>query len=106
MEALRLRGYAVVGVRDGDSLYELVRSAGRSNRCFRAVVADLRMPGSSIRRSLDWIQKHWKGTPFVVVTGTALVEQEPWLKEEAVPVLPKPINLDRLTALIASGDDQ
>jgi DNA-binding NtrC family response regulator len=95
-----LMGYPVVAAEDGDTLRALVGATKSAEVPFTAVIADLRMPGCSVEQSFRWVREHWMDMPFIVVTGLARLEDDHWLRRENVPVLPKPIDLDRLASLI------
>ncbi|MGB5812254.1 MAG: hypothetical protein WBG86_17080 [Polyangiales bacterium] len=99
MEALTLRGFAVVAVPDSDSLYDLLVADHACGGAIGAVIADLRTPGTSLERSMRWVRRHYRGMPMVLVTGDARI-RESWVREYRIPVIPKPIRLDRLVRLM------
>jgi CheY-like chemotaxis protein len=98
-EIIRDSGDEVTIVSEGAKAIELAR-----NQRFDAVVTDMRMPVMSGARLVHEIRRVDAGLPAVVVTAyTGENDLQAAREEGLLAVLPKPVPLDRLSALVRAA---
>ena len=95
-EALRLEGYGVSTVEDGDLAWARYEKGD-----IDLVITDLKMPGVSGEELLKRVETETPGVPVIVLTGHGTVENAvEAMRNGAYDFLTKPLDLDRLSLLV------
>jgi DNA-binding NtrC family response regulator len=95
-EALRREGYAVDAANDGPAALQLV-----TDRLYNLVVTDIKMPNMSGLELLREAKQRSRDTLFILMTAYGTVDSAvEAMKEGAYDYLSKPIDLQRLRALV------
>ena len=96
IEALSLRGYAVVSASSGE---EACQRAEEQE--FRLVISDIQMGAVSGIELLKWLRKHFPDLPIVLLTAFGSVEVAiEAMKHGAFDYLTKPVNLDEMYVIV------
>jgi DNA-binding NtrC family response regulator len=96
IEALSLRGYAVVSASNGE---EACQRAEEQE--FRLVVSDIQMGAVSGIELLKWFRKQFPDVPVVLLTAFGSVETAiQAMKHGAFDYLTKPVNLDEMYVVV------
>ncbi len=95
-DILEMRDYEVITANDGSQALDLVRKDG-----FDLVIMDIRMPVMDGVETLRKMKEITPGTPVLMVTAHAVEDMiREALREGAFAALHKPLDIDRLLALI------
>jgi DNA-binding NtrC family response regulator len=95
-EALQREGYAVEAAHDSDSALALT-----AKRLYNLVITDVKMPGLDGLELLRQVKGQSRDTLFILMTAFGTVGNAVQaMKEGAYDYLPKPLDLQRLRALV------
>ncbi len=99
---LSQEGYTVVGVEDGQTAWEKIRT-----RHFDLVITDIKMPGLDGITLLERIKEHWGRTEVMILTGFGSIDSAvAAIKRGAYDYITKPFNLDEIVLKVKQIDQQ